>query len=110
VARRPSLETLLVLGALLDARKDGVNEMLFGREIADRTGLLPGTTYPILHRLISQKIVIDKWEVEEPEKLGRPRKRFYKLSDEGAHWASEMLRERASASPRMSSILAWRAP
>jgi DNA-binding PadR family transcriptional regulator len=83
-----TLHTQAVLHALL---ADPTAE-LYGLEIADRTNLLPGTTYPILMRLNSIGWVTDRWEEIDPHDEQRPRRRYYRLTEKGAVAAREALR------------------
>lgn len=56
----------------------------FGFEIMDFTGLTSGTTYPILRRFESEKLVRSRWEKEkEAVASGRPRRRYYELTPLG---------------------------
>lgn len=56
----------------------------FGFEIMDFTGLPSGTTYPILRRFESEKLVRSRWEKERDALAeGRPRRRYYELTDLG---------------------------
>lgn len=86
----------LVLEALLRAWDDDPTAVLYGLEITARTGLLPGTTYPILQRLLEHGWLTDEWEDLDPREAARPRRRYYRLTEEGASQAREAL-ERASA-------------
>lgn len=82
----------LVLEALLQIWDDNPNAVLYGLEITARTGLLPGTTYPILQRLLDHGWLIDEWEDLNPHEAARPRRRYYRLTDDGASQAREALR------------------
>src|SRR5581483_10644160 len=86
----------LVLEALLRAWDDDHTAVLYGLEITARTGLLPGTTYPILQRLLDHGWLTDEWEDLDPREAARPRRRYYRLTEEGASQAREAL-EKASA-------------
>jgi PadR family transcriptional regulator PadR len=86
---RMSAQTLKVLGALLASLRDE----LAGAEIGQATKLSSGTLYPILARLEGAGWLESRWETEEPNKLGRPRKRFYRVTGLGARKAKEVLLE-----------------
>ena len=60
-----------------------------GAAISRITGLPSGTLYPILLRLESAGWVSSKWEKGEPAELGRPRRRFYRVTAKGAAHAKE---------------------
>jgi PadR family transcriptional regulator len=55
-----------------------------GAQIAQVTKLASGTLYPILLRLDRAKWVESHWESENPRELGRPRRRFYRITGLGA--------------------------
>ncbi|WNV84953.1 PadR family transcriptional regulator [Umezawaea sp. Da 62-37] len=83
-----TVQTQAVLHALLaDPHAE-----LYGLEIADRTGLLPGSTYPILVRLKQAGWVKDRWELVDPHAERRPRRRYYQLTEDGAVAARTALR------------------
>jgi DNA-binding PadR family transcriptional regulator len=65
-----------VLGAFVDA--GGIE--LSGADISQRIGMLSGTLYPILIRFREAGWLTDRLEDGEPSQLGRPRKRFYRLT------------------------------
>jgi len=81
---RMSLQTLRVLGAFLDVP----TESLSGVDVQRRSGLASGTLYPILLRLESAGWFVSRWENIDPSAVGRPRKRFYRLTASGLAQAS----------------------
>ncbi len=83
----------LVLEALLRAWDDDPSSVLYGLEITARTGLLPGTTYPILQRLLEYGWLTDEWEDLDPREAARPRRRYYRLTEDGAPAARKALQE-----------------
>ncbi len=91
MSRRPSIQEQLVVSELFDVYEKNRSQSLYGREIADRTGLLSGTLSPLLRRLVDRGYV-DSWSEPVDEAVaGRPRRRFYRLNDAGASWAREVL-------------------
>jgi PadR family transcriptional regulator PadR len=80
MAPRMTLQILLVLQALL---RDPGRE-LYGLELSEETGLLPGTAYPILLRLENQGWVTSRWEQIDPHIEKRPARRYYRLTADGA--------------------------
>lgn len=84
---RMTLQTQLVLQALM---RDPSRE-LYGRELAEETGLMPGTTHPILVRLEDAGWVRSRKEDIDPHIEGRPARRYYWLTSEGAVEASAAL-------------------
>jgi PadR family transcriptional regulator PadR len=87
MAIRMTLQTQMILRALL---RDPARE-LYGLELAEETGLLPGTAYPILLRLENEKWVTSRWEDISPEAEGRPRRRYYRMTATGAVQASRAI-------------------
>ena len=69
-------QVMRVLGAFVDAG----HVELTGANIHERTGILSGTLYPILIRFREAGWVSDRWEDEEPVELGRPKRRYYRLT------------------------------
>ncbi len=81
--RSTTPQTQAVLAALL---RD-VTEPHYGLEIARAAGLASGTLYPILARLERQKWVESEWERIDESAEGRRRRRYYRLTGEGARLA-----------------------
>ncbi|WP_229071011.1 PadR family transcriptional regulator [Actinoplanes sp. DH11] len=75
-----TLQVRLVLHALA-AEPD---RQLYGLEIIDATGLMPGTIYPILARLEQAGWLRSEWEAVDEHAVGRPRRRYYGLTADGA--------------------------
>lgn len=85
---RMTLQTQLVLRALLE---DPARQR-YGLELCELVGLPSGTVYPILARL-EQVGWVDS-TLEDPavhENAGRPRRRFYRITQDGAVQARETL-------------------
>ena len=85
---RMTLQTQLVLRALLE----NPAKQRYGLELCDLAGLPSGTIYPILARLESVGWIESSWE--DPavhEKAGRPRRRFYRITADGAEQARDAL-------------------
>jgi PadR family transcriptional regulator, regulatory protein PadR len=74
-----TIQTIKVLGAFSSQPEAGLS----GAEIGRATGLLSGTLYPILMRLEQAGWLESKWEEDEPHKLGRPRRRLYRITGLG---------------------------
>ncbi|GGN29097.1 hypothetical protein GCM10011609_85890 [Lentzea pudingi] len=55
----------------------------YGLEIAESAGMMPGTAYSILARLVSLGWVEDWWEEIDPNAARRPKRRFYKVTETG---------------------------
>ena len=81
---RMTIPTQLVLRALL---ANPTHEM-YGLQICAEAGLPTGTIHPILARLEKEYgWLASRWEDIKPEIEGRPRRRYYKLTEDGAERA-----------------------
>ncbi|WP_350174599.1 MarR family transcriptional regulator [Erythrobacter sp.] len=93
-APRLTPQTVRVLAGIFD------NPGSSGAEICKLTSLPSGTVYPILARLEGAGWLRSNWENIDPSEAGRPRRRFYSLTAEGAReaksGASEVARLYAS--------------
>lgn len=70
--------SLRILGAI----RDGVS---YGLDIVARTDMPSGTVYPTLGRLKKRGLVRSSWEDQRvAEREGRPRRRYYELTADGA--------------------------
>lgn len=82
-----TIPTQLVLQVLLaDAEAE-----LYGGEIGSAAGLPSGTVHPILARLEGVGWVTSRWEDVDPRKVGRPARRYYRLTTSGANQAPAAL-------------------
>lgn len=78
---RMSLQTLTILAALLE---DPSREW-YGLELMQLAGLRSGTTYSTLARMHEAGWLDAHWEEQAASELGRPRRRFYRLTPTGAY-------------------------
>jgi PadR family transcriptional regulator, regulatory protein PadR len=78
-----TLTVQLVLRAML---AEPSREM-YGLEIGGEAGLPSGTVHPILARLEGAGWAQSCWEDTDPAAAGRPRRRYYKLTQDGAERA-----------------------
>lgn len=101
VEPRLTTQTLKVLAFLMS---EGRSEFS-GADIARNTSLASGTLYPILIRLEQAGWAESHWEAGDPRKLGRPRRRFYKVTGIGARKARSALQEIKTFT---LGALAWR--
>ena len=82
---RLSYKALLVLRMFIDQpRKE-----LCGADLIKVTRLSSGTLYPILIRFEKYGLLESYWECVNPGKIGRPRRRLYKLTSRGAQIARQ---------------------
>jgi PadR family transcriptional regulator, regulatory protein PadR len=82
-----TLQTQLVLRALLEHP----TRELYGLEICAAAGLASGTIHPILARLEGLGWLGSRWEDINPATEGRPKRRYYRLSPDGAEHARHAL-------------------
>jgi DNA-binding PadR family transcriptional regulator len=90
---RLSHQSLRVLRAFLDALGRDVRAELAGADIMRAAKLSSGTLYPILLRFEKAGLLESRWEFDAPEVLGRPRRRFYRMTPAGMKVAHEALGE-----------------
>jgi X-X-X-Leu-X-X-Gly heptad repeat protein len=89
--------SLKILGAI----RDGI---AYGLDIVTHTGMPSGTVYPTLGRLRTSELVTSRWEDQRiAEREGRPRRRYYELTAEGANALAE-------GASRLASVAAELAP
>jgi PadR family transcriptional regulator, regulatory protein PadR len=105
-APRMTLQTQLVLRAML-AEPTAEH---YGLQLCAETGLPSGTIYPIVARLERLGWVVSSWE--DPVQHiaeGRPRRRYYRFTDEGAAQARDALARayRPSQQPRYGIAGPW---
>jgi PadR family transcriptional regulator, regulatory protein PadR len=107
-APRMTLQTQLVLRAML--AEPGSEH--YGLQLCEETGLPSGTVYPIVARLEQVGWVTSSWEDPlEHIAEGRPRRRYYRLSDDGAEQARDALARayRPKKQPRVG-VMPWPDP
>lgn len=97
---RLSQQTLKVLGALMEAPRDELS----GAQIGQAGNLRSGTLYPILLRLESAGWLKSRWEDGDPSILGRPRRRFYRVTALGAKRARSAFGELEPAFRRLVRV------
>jgi PadR family transcriptional regulator len=95
MARRPSRQTVSVLGAL--AREP--QAWRYGYELGKEVDLEAGTLYPILMRLCDRGLLEATWEADPP--VGRPRRHMYRITAAGERAAVEA--RAAVAQPRVTA-------
>ena len=75
--------------AILKATHDGHR---FGLDIMEATGLPSGTVYPTLARMEARAYMASEWEeARDAKAAGRPRRRYYRVTPEGARALAEAL-------------------
>lgn len=93
---RLSQQGLRVLRIFLDAFIGDARAELAGADLMGAAQISSGTLYPILLRFEQAGLLESRWERERPEKLGRPRRRFYRRTQEGARVAQKALDDLSS--------------
>jgi DNA-binding PadR family transcriptional regulator len=94
-ALRMTIPTQRVLRVLLEAP----DREHYGLEIGDRADLRSGTVHPILARLEGVGWLESRWEDVDPSAEGRPARRYYRLTAEGALAAQAALAAVARTAP-----------
>ena len=84
---RMTLPTQLVLRAMLAEP----TEEMYGLQIGQAAELPSGTIHPILARLEGYGGLESRWEDIDAAKEGRPRRRYYRLTPDGAELARNAL-------------------
>ena len=79
----------LVMASFLEAAP----KPLAGADILNRQAIFAGTLYPVLARLEATGHLTSIWEDIDPREVGRPRRRFYKLTPTGRRFAQECAHE-----------------
>jgi DNA-binding PadR family transcriptional regulator len=69
----------------------------YGFDLMRRTGLRSGTLYPILLRLEATGWLTSRIEDVDAAQIGRPRRRFYRLTGEGERAARAELEAHVSS-------------
>jgi PadR family transcriptional regulator PadR len=99
---RMTLPTLLVLRALTE---DPTKER-YGLELGAASALPSGTIHPILMRLEKFGLVESRWEDHvDPHEVGRPRRRYYRLTPDGAELARDALARASTSSNGARAVL-----
>jgi DNA-binding PadR family transcriptional regulator len=92
--------TEAVLRAMLVKPQEG----MYGLQICKQAGLASGTIHPLLARLEHEYRWLESYDEDgDPKLMGRPRRRYYRLTERGVQQARYAL---ASASARRSKA-AW---
>jgi PadR family transcriptional regulator, regulatory protein PadR len=86
---RMSAPTLKLLKFMIESPQEGRS----GAQISKATKIGSGTMYPLLQRLEMAKWIEGEWENVDPSDVGRPKRRFYKLTPMGQVGAREALAE-----------------
>ncbi|MET3807539.1 DNA-binding PadR family transcriptional regulator [Nakamurella sp. UYEF19] len=91
--------------AVLRAMVENPMALKYGLEVGAATGLPSGTIHPILARLENLGWVESDWEAIDPKIQGRPRRRYYRISDDGLSAARQALAQADAATSRIRTRL-----
>lgn len=98
---RMTIPTQLVLQVLLE---DATVER-YGYEVGEAAGLPSGTVHPILARLEGAGWLESRWEDVDATEAGRPARRYYRLTADGATAGREALvRAHRVRRPRIAAL------
>ena len=97
------ITSLQILAAIRDGHA-------YGLDLVARTGLSSGTVYPTLGRLRRAGLVETRWEDQRvAEREGRPRRRYYHLSRDGARALEQGAARVAEAAAALGPLAEGRA-
>lgn len=83
----------------------------FGFDVVDATGLTAGSVYPALDRLEDLAYLRSSWERPDAAAAeGRPARRYFELTAEGAHALADALRKHRTFQPVSLDAFGIRAP
>ena len=77
----------------------------YGLEVMALTGLPSGTVFPILARFEGLGWLESGWEDVDPAAVGRPQRRYYRLTPDGLQLAEAALAKVARAREKRRSVL-----
>jgi PadR family transcriptional regulator, regulatory protein PadR len=78
----------------------------YGYDLMKAAGLPSGTLYPMLARLQQEGLVDSQWEDQRPDAGGRPPRKYYRLTAEGARVARLELAQACTAPSRTRHVAA----
>ena len=79
----------------------------YGYDLMKAARLPSGTLYPMLARLEDEGLVTSEWESRQPGAGGRPPRKYYRLTGEGARVARLQLAQADAAARHASRRSAW---
>jgi PadR family transcriptional regulator PadR len=87
----------------------------YGLAICKAVGLAPGTVHPILYKFEAIGWLESRFEKIDPSDEGRPRRRYYRLTPDGAEFARDALArvrkprsQEVRLQPGLAGGAAWR--
>jgi PadR family transcriptional regulator, regulatory protein PadR len=97
----PSVDVAMAIMSDPDARH-------YGYGLLKASGVRSGVLYPMLSRMVDEGLLTDDWEPAE-ESVGRPRRRYYELTDKGRGELGAMLHA-ARSDRRFARLFRTRQP
>lgn len=82
----------------------------YGYDLMKAARLPSGTLYPMLARLQQEGLVDSQWEDPRPDAGGRPPRKYYRLTAEGARIARLELARASTTASGTRHVAAWPAP
>jgi PadR family transcriptional regulator len=95
-----TLPTQLVLRVMIAAP----TKEMYGLELGQLAELASGTIHPILARLERCGWVESRWEDQDPHAVGRPRRRYYRLTPDGVVLAARALDRVRTPAPLLNRL------
>jgi PadR family transcriptional regulator len=77
--------------AILNVMLDDPAGRYYGLELAKAAGLASGSLYPLLAKLEREGVLTSSWEHIDQHEAGRPRRRYYMFTTDGAALARQEL-------------------
>jgi len=102
-APRPTENVIAVLSAMLDRPR----KPFYGLELAKHADIGSATIYAAMTRLERAGLVQSRWEEVDPAAAGRPRRRLYRLTGEGAEVGRKMLAEHKPRLRHLTEQAGW---
>lgn len=103
MVRTPKMSSSVI--SVLEVFLEAPGSVRYGLELGAATGLGSGTIHPVLARLEGAGWLHSEWEDADPSSVGRPRRRFYRLTAAGVEQAREALAVVAARRERMARRL-----
>jgi PadR family transcriptional regulator PadR len=103
MAGTPKMSSAVI--SVLEVFLQDAGAVRYGLELGAATGLASGTIHPVLARLEAAEWVESEWEDIDPSSVGRPRRRFYRLTAAGVEKATAALAVVAARRERLARRL-----
>jgi len=100
----PTPRMTLPTQAVLRTLTEHPTREFYGLEICAAASLPSGTIHPILARLESLGWLESRWEELDPRETGRPRRRYYSLTTDGAMQARRALAQVDARAAKLNAL------